>query len=52
MDNFKSPQTKALETLKEVLLARGHKGPDFDTIGSPLDDTTMYTFDTILVVCY
>lgn len=50
MDNFKSPQTKALDTLKDVLIARGHKGPDFDTIGSPLDDTTMYTFDTIIVV--
>lgn len=50
MDNFKSPQTKALETLKEILIARGQRGPDFDTISSPLDDTTMYTFDTILVV--
>ena len=50
MDNFKSPQTKALETLKEILLARGHKGSEFDTVASPLDDTVMYTFDTILVI--
>jgi DNA-directed RNA polymerase subunit H (RpoH/RPB5) len=50
MDNFKSPQSKALETLKEMLISRGHKADEFDTIGSPLDDTSMYTFDGVFVV--
>ena len=50
MDNFKSPQSKALETLKEMLISRGHKAGEFDTIGSPLDDTSMYTFDDVFVV--
>jgi DNA-directed RNA polymerase subunit H (RpoH/RPB5) len=50
MDNFKSPQAKALETLKEMLLSRGYKADNFDTIGSPLDDTTMYTFSDVFIV--
>lgn len=50
MDNFKTPQTKALETLKEILISRGFKGTEFDAVGNPLDDTTMYTFDGVIVI--
>lgn len=47
---FKTPEERALETLKIILTERGFKADEFDTLGSPMDETTMYTFNGVLVV--
>jgi DNA-directed RNA polymerase subunit H len=47
---FKSADERALDTLKTILTARGFKGESFDTLGSPLDETTMYTFGGALII--
>jgi DNA-directed RNA polymerase subunit H (RpoH/RPB5) len=41
---------RRLETLKTMLSARGRTAADFDTLGSPLDETKMYTFDGVLII--
>jgi DNA-directed RNA polymerase I, II, and III subunit RPABC1 len=46
----KGMEERALETLKQILTARGHKSETFDPVGSPLDETKMYTFDSILII--
>ena len=43
-------EERALETLKVILIERGHKGDKFENIGSTLDETNMYTFDGVLVI--
>jgi DNA-directed RNA polymerase subunit H len=47
---FKSADERALDTLKTILTARGFKAESFDSLGSPLDETNMYTFGGALVV--
>jgi DNA-directed RNA polymerase subunit H (RpoH/RPB5) len=42
--------SRELSTLKEMLVSRGFTATDFETLGSPLDDTRMYTFNGILIV--
>lgn len=43
-------EEKALATLTEMLTARGIKAEKFDSIGSSIDETKMYTFGGILVI--
>jgi DNA-directed RNA polymerase subunit H (RpoH/RPB5) len=43
-------EEKALETIKEMLVARGLKGDKFEAVGSPLEETNMYTFDGLLII--
>jgi DNA-directed RNA polymerase subunit H (RpoH/RPB5) len=43
-------EERALSTLKEMLVERGIKAEEFDTVGSPLDDTKMYTFGNVLII--
>ena len=43
-------EEKALSTLTEILTARGFKAEKFDSIGSSIDDTRMYTFGGVLVI--
>jgi DNA-directed RNA polymerase subunit H (RpoH/RPB5) len=47
---FKSADERALDTLKTILTARGFKAEAFDSLGSPLDETNMYTFGGALVI--
>jgi len=39
-----------LDTIKNMLTARGFIADDFETIGSPLDETRMYTFSGVLII--
>lgn len=43
-------EERALTTLGEILTARGFKADKFDSIGSSIDETKMYTFGGMLVV--
>ena len=43
-------EERALSTLKEILTARGFKAEKFDSIGTSIDDTKMYTFGGMLIV--
>lgn len=43
-------EEKALATLTEMLIARGFKAEKFDSIGSSIDETKMYTFGGMLVI--
>lgn len=43
-------EEKALSTLTEILTARGFKADKFDSIGSDIDETKMYTFGGMLVI--
>lgn len=43
-------EERALQTLNEMLTARGVKAEKFENVGSPLDETTMYVFGSVLVV--
>lgn len=43
-------EERALQTLKDMLLARGLKSETFEPVGNPLDETKMYTFAGILIV--
>lgn len=43
-------EERALATLKDILTARGLKAEKFESVGSPLDETKMYSFDGILVI--
>jgi DNA-directed RNA polymerase subunit H (RpoH/RPB5) len=40
----------ALKTLKDILLARGRADQEFDPVSGPLDETKMYTYDSILII--
>jgi DNA-directed RNA polymerase subunit H (RpoH/RPB5) len=41
---------KYLETLKEMLVARGIKADNFEQVGAPMDETRMFTFGGVLVI--
>jgi len=43
-------EERALDTLKVILIERGHTGEKFENIGSSLDETNMYTFGGVLVI--
>jgi DNA-directed RNA polymerase I, II, and III subunit RPABC1 len=43
-------EQRALETLKQMLTARGYKAEKFELVGSPMDETKMYTFDGLLII--
>lgn len=43
-------EERALSTLTEILIARGFKAEKFDSIGSSIDETKMYTFGGMLVI--
>ena len=43
-------EERALSTLREILTARGFKAEKFDSIGSSIDDTKMYTFGGVLII--
>lgn len=43
-------EERALATLTEILIARGFKADKFDSIGSSIDETKMYTFGGMLVI--
>jgi hypothetical protein len=47
---IKSADDRALDTLQIILTARGFKADGFDNLGSPLDETNMYTFGGALVI--
>ena len=47
---FKSPEDRALDNLKSMLTARGFIDDGFEPVGSPPDETTMYTFGGMLIV--
>lgn len=42
-------EEKALIVLKNVLISRGLKG-EFETVGNPMDETKMYTFNSVLII--
>lgn len=41
---------REFETLKTMLNSRGYTAQDFESLGSPLDETRMYTFDGVLII--
>ena len=43
-------EERALQTLNEMLTARGVKAEKFEDVGSPLDETKMYVFGSVLVI--
>ena len=43
-------EARYLQTLKEILVARGIKADDFERVGAPMDETRMYTFGQVLVI--
>lgn len=43
-------EERALSTLTEILTARGFKADKFDSVGSSIDETKMYTFGGMLVI--
>lgn len=43
-------EERALSTLTEMLTARGYKAEKFDSVGSSIDETKMYTFGGMLVI--
>ena len=43
-------EDRALDTLKTMLTERGFKAEKFEPIGTPLDETKMYTFNGMLVI--
>ena len=45
-------EERALQTLNEMLTARGVKAEKFEDVGSPLDETKMYVFGSVLVIKY
>jgi DNA-directed RNA polymerase subunit H (RpoH/RPB5) len=40
----------ALKTLKEILIGRGRSNQEFEPVGGALDETKMYTYDTLLII--
>ena len=43
-------EARYLQTLREILLARGVKAENFEQVGAPMDETRMYTFGPALVI--
>uniref|UniRef100_A0A6C0JVH3 RNA polymerase subunit H/Rpb5 C-terminal domain-containing protein n=1 Tax=viral metagenome TaxID=1070528 RepID=A0A6C0JVH3_9ZZZZ len=43
-------EERALKTLKEILTARGFQSETFDSVGSSIDQTKMYTFGGVLII--
>ena len=43
-------EQRELKTLKEMLVSRGFTANDFESLGSPIDDTRMYTFGGVLII--
>jgi DNA-directed RNA polymerase subunit H (RpoH/RPB5) len=43
-------EARYLQTLKEILVARGIKADDFERVGAPMDETRMYTFGPVLII--
>jgi DNA-directed RNA polymerase subunit H len=43
-------ETRALETLRIILKNRGIENSSFETVGSPMDETHMFTYGSVLVV--
>lgn len=43
-------ETRALETLRIILKNRGIDNSSFETVGSPMDETHMFTYGSVLVV--
>lgn len=43
-------EERALATLKDILTRRGFTAERFDPIGSPIDETKMYTFGGMLII--
>lgn len=46
----KDMEERALQTLKDMLTARGIKDEKFEPVGNPMNETRMYTFGGVLVV--
>jgi DNA-directed RNA polymerase subunit H (RpoH/RPB5) len=49
IDN-KDMEERSLQTLKDMLIARGIKSETFEPVGNPMNETRMYTFGGVLVV--
>jgi DNA-directed RNA polymerase subunit H len=43
-------ETRALETLRVILKNRGIENSSFETVGSPMDETHMFTYGSVLIV--
>lgn len=43
-------EERSLQTLKDMLIARGIKDEKFEPVGNPMNETRMYTFGGVLVV--
>lgn len=43
-------EERALQTLKDMLIARGIKDEKFEPVGNPMNETRMYTFGGVLIV--
>jgi len=43
-------EERSLQTLKDMLTARGIKDETFGPVGNPMNETRMYTFGGVLVV--
>jgi DNA-directed RNA polymerase subunit H (RpoH/RPB5) len=46
----KDMEERSLQTLKDMLIARGIKDEKFEPLGNPMNETRMYTFGGVLVV--
>jgi len=40
----------ALKTLKDILLGRGRPNKEFEIVGGALDETKIYTYDSLLII--
>lgn len=40
----------SLAMIREMLIDRGHSSREFDSLGSPLEETNIYTYDDILII--
>ena len=43
-------EERSLQTLKDMLTARGIKDEKFEPVGNPMNETRMYTFGGILII--
>lgn len=41
---------RVIKTLKEMLVDRGYKGETLEPVSPSMDDTQMYTFDSVLII--
>lgn len=46
----KDMEERSLQTLKDMLTARGIKDEKFEPVGNPMNETRMYTFGGVLIV--